>query len=37
VASGLVSPRIGRLIHHHGGRRVLAGAAALIALGQLGL
>jgi len=37
VASGLVSPRVGRLIHHHGGRPVLAGAAALIALGQFGL
>jgi MFS family permease len=37
VASGLVSPHVGRLIHHRGGRPVLAGAAALIALGQLGL
>jgi MFS family permease len=37
VASGLVSPLVGRLIHRHGGRPVLAGAAALMALGQLGL
>jgi MFS family permease len=37
VASGLVSPRVGRLIHHHGGRPVLAAAAGLIALGQVGL
>jgi MFS family permease len=37
VASGLVSPRVGRLIHQRGGRPVLAGAAALIALGQIGL
>ncbi|MBR0670041.1 MFS transporter [Neoroseomonas soli] len=37
VASGLVSPRVGGLIHHHGGRPVLAAAAGLIALGQIGL
>jgi MFS family permease len=37
VASGLVSPRVGRLIQLHGGRPVLAGAAVLIGLGQLGL
>jgi len=32
-AAGLVSPRTGRLIAHHGGRRVLAGGALLVALG----
>ncbi|WP_245906705.1 MFS transporter [Teichococcus aestuarii] len=37
VVSGLVSPRVGRFIHRHGGRPVLAAAAALIALGQIGL
>lgn len=37
AVSGLVSPRVGRLIHCHGGRPVLASAAALVALGQLGL
>jgi predicted MFS family arabinose efflux permease len=37
VASGLVSPRVGGLIHHRGGRPVLAAAAGLIALGQVGL
>lgn len=37
AVSGLVSPRVGRLIHRHGGRPVLASAAALVALGQLGL
>lgn len=37
VASGLVSPRVGGLIHHHGGRPVLAAAAGLIAVGQIGL
>ncbi len=37
VASGLVSPRVGRLIHHRGGRPVLAAAAVLMALGQVGL
>lgn len=37
VASGLVSPRVGRLIHRRGGRPVLAAAAALIAVGQAGL
>jgi predicted MFS family arabinose efflux permease len=37
VASGLVSPRVGRLIHERGGRPVLAGSILLIALGQTGL
>lgn len=37
VASGLVSPRIGRLIHARGGRPVLAASAVLIAAGQIGL
>lgn len=37
VASGLVSPRVGGLIHRRGGRPVLAAAAALIAVGQAGL
>jgi MFS family permease len=37
VVSGLVSPRVGRLIHQRGGRRVLAASAVLIGLGQLGL
>ena len=32
-AAGLVSPRIGRLIGRHGGRRVLAGGTLLVALG----
>jgi MFS family permease len=32
-AAGLVSPRTGRLIARHGGRRVLAGGALLVALG----
>ncbi len=32
-AAGLVSPRTGRLIARHGGRRVLAGGAVLVALG----
>src|SRR5690242_4574012 len=33
LAAGLVSPRTGRLIGRHGGRRVLAGGALLVALG----
>jgi predicted MFS family arabinose efflux permease len=33
LVAGLVSPRVGRLIALHGGRPVLASAAALIALG----
>ena len=32
-AAGIVSPRTGRLIGRHGGRRVLAGGALLVALG----
>ena len=32
-AAGLVSPRTGRLIARHGGRRVLAGGALMVALG----
>ena len=35
VVSGLVSPRVGRLIHQRGGRRVLAASAVLIGLGLL--
>lgn len=37
VVSGLVSPRVGRLIHYRGGRSVMAAAAALIGIGQAGL
>jgi MFS family permease len=33
LTAGLVSPRTGRLIGRHGGRRVLAGGALLVALG----
>ncbi|MBV9076167.1 MAG: MFS transporter, partial [Methylobacteriaceae bacterium] len=33
VVAGLVSPRVGRWIGHHGGRPVLAGSALLLALG----
>src|SRR5438105_2829813 len=33
LAAGIVSPRTGRLIGRHGGRRVLAGGALLVALG----
>src|SRR5258708_24108478 len=35
LVSGLVSPRVGRLIDRHGGRPVLAAGAVLIAIGQL--
>lgn len=37
VVSGLVSPRVGRVIHQRGGRPVLMASAVLIAAGQLGL
>ncbi len=33
LVSGLVSPRVGRLIERHGGRPVLAGSAAMLACG----
>lgn len=33
LVAGLVSPRVGRLIAHHGGRPVLAGSILLLALG----
>ena len=33
LVSGLVSPRVGRLIEHFGGRPVLAGSAVLLAVG----
>jgi MFS family permease len=33
LAAGIVSPRTGHLIGRHGGRRVLAGGALLVALG----
>ena len=33
VVSGVVSPRVGRLIEAHGGRLVLAGSAVLLAMG----
>lgn len=35
VISGLVSPRVGRLIERHGGRPILAGSAVLFSLGLL--
>ncbi len=35
LASGLVSPRVGRMIHRHGGRMVLAASACLLATGLL--
>ena len=35
LVAGLVSPRVGRLIGHHGGRSVMAGSAVLLALGLL--
>jgi len=34
---GLVSPKVGDLIERHGGRPVLMGSAALMAVGLLGL
>lgn len=33
LVAGLVSPRVGRIIAHHGGRRVLAFSALVMALG----
>ena len=35
LASGLVSPRVGRLIHRYGGRMVLAASACLLGTGLL--
>jgi predicted MFS family arabinose efflux permease len=35
LVSGIVSPRVGRLIEAHGGRPVLAGSAVLLAAGLL--
>jgi MFS family permease len=35
LVSGLVSPRVGRLIEHRGGRPVLAASAVLLAVGLL--
>jgi MFS family permease len=37
LVSGLAAPLVGRLIHRHGGRPVLAASAVLLAAGQLGL
>jgi hypothetical protein len=37
LVSGLVSPRVGRIIERHGGRPVLAMSAILLAVGLLGL
>ena len=37
LVSGLAAPLVGRLIHRHGGRPVLAGSAVLLAGGLLGL
>ena len=37
VVAGLVSPRVGRLIAHHGGRPVLAISPLLLAAGLAGL
>lgn len=37
LVSGLASPLVGRLIHRHGGRPVLAASAVLLATGLLGL
>ena len=37
LVSGLASPIVGRLIHRHGGRPVLAASAILLAAGLLGL
>ncbi len=37
LASGFVSPRVGRTIDQHGGRPVLAAGAVLTALGLLGM
>ncbi len=37
LVSGLAAPFVGRLIHRHGGRPVLAASAVLLAAGLLGL
>lgn len=37
LVAGLVAPPVGRLIHRHGGRPVLAASAVLLAVGLLGL
>lgn len=37
VVSGLISPRVGRLVHIHGGRLVLAASALLLAAGLVGI
>jgi MFS family permease len=37
LVSGLVSPRVGRIIERHGGRPVLATSAVLLVVGLLGL
>jgi predicted MFS family arabinose efflux permease len=37
LVSGLVSPRVGRLIERYGGRPVLAASAVLLAVGLLGM
>ncbi|MBA3520486.1 MAG: MFS transporter [Rhizobiales bacterium] len=37
LVAGLVSPRVGRIIHQHGGRLVLAASSILLALGLVGL
>jgi len=37
LTAGLVSPRVGDSIQHHGGRPVLAASAALLACGLIGL
>nr|WP_314070855.1 MFS transporter [uncultured Roseococcus sp.] len=37
LVSGLVAPRVGHIIEHHGGRPVLASSAILLAVGLLGL
>lgn len=37
LVSGLVSPRVGRVIHRYGGRPVLAASAMLLAIGQVGM
>jgi MFS family permease len=37
LVSGLAAPLVGRLIHRHGGRPVLAASAILLAAGLLGL
>ncbi|MET1026543.1 MAG: MFS transporter, partial [Dongiaceae bacterium] len=37
LIAGLVSPKVGRYIHHAGGRPVLAASAGLLALGHISL